>query len=278
MLLGLLALYASPASSLQLMYASSPEVTIARGAGGQVRALCPATHPKIVGGGFEITRSKAVQPPVPYDNFRGFKNWIVSAYNPESFSGPARLQGFAICINIPLDDLRVKYPVKFANVPAATHATFEAVCPDKYKVVAGGYDIDGLVSKKHPFHIMGSFPTTDDGWAAEVFNPPGSPTIEFNVHAVCLREGRYRIVTKVSAAESLPRNSIRFTGVNCPTGFQVIGGGFDITGQQAAYPPYILHSYPTRGWRVAALNAAFNPILTKPANLRAFAVCIDFTP
>jgi hypothetical protein len=204
------------------------------GVGGTVvaKATCPLGY-IVPAGGFHIERTGAVvNRPHVYDthpeNNIIDRDWVSAALNPTTLSARATLQSFIVCLRRPTSGTLRNYLnayKKSIDVPPASLATQVARCPAGFKVIGGGFDVDGSTLFNRPLTVVGSFPTTNNGWAARVFNPPGSPAISLEVWAMCLVDDFHEI-TYISASTPLPRTSVRTAEAECPAGMRIIGGGF----------------------------------------------------
>lgn len=270
-----------------LVYGHSEYVTIGRKSADGAIATCPAKF-YAVGGGFQLAGTSALAPAHVYNNYEKFvfatpdRNWEASAWNPKTGSKPTRLRAHVACLELGDKPRGLGTGVKVQKVPAATLATVEATCEGNRTVVGGGYQITGAVLYDRPLTVVGSFPTTKDGWAVEVLNPPKAPNISVTVFAICLAVAADRVDYQASAFAPIGRYDVNTASVTCPANSRAVSGGFDITiqgGGVAAYPATLLNSLPLleggrTGWTVKAVNTAPHPILMKKSQLRAFAVCL----
>jgi hypothetical protein len=273
--------YAS-GGDIDVLYRVGPNVGLPRNSAQFAHAQCPEGY-SVIGGGFEIAPSAVLHPPHVYRSspelFEGKVRWKLGAFNPSSGSGPAGIAASVNCLRRGSDLTRVQYLRESGNVPPASRLTIEARCQEGYEVVGGGFELAGSVKPDSPPHMMRSLPTVTNGWAAEVYSPAKAPSaIGFKVTAICLREGDHELRYVVSPNMQLKRNSVRTVKAECPRGFGIVSGGFLFRGEQAVYPPIILNEGPriqgTPRWTAIAVNAAFFPILTKPAVMNTNAVCL----
>jgi hypothetical protein len=154
-------------------------------------------------------------------------------------------------------------------MPNGVQTSGSVVCPVKKGVqtlpLSGGAL---LQTDSVNANINSSYPTTE-GWAVDVNNASGSAS-NFTVYVVCAKKPSGYVV-KSSSAGSNPADTQSISGLGCPSGHVVTGGGALSTSGSTLVN--LNSSFPesTRIWGVTMNNAS-----SSSAGMTVFLVCAKF--
>jgi hypothetical protein len=113
-------------------------------------------------------------------------------------------------------------PSASMNVPIGTTQTLTATCPAGDVVVGGGYQTNDatLVS------VLQSQPSGDGAWEIQVQNANTNSTAPAAVTAVCVAGPLPGYSQQPASTMALPGQQGASVAASCPTGTEVVGGGF----------------------------------------------------
>jgi hypothetical protein len=238
------------------------------------KAVCPASHPLVTGGGVEITGDESglnleVGTTLPSANLVG---WTAVANN--SSGSDASMHVTAICARS-----HVTFRERERTVRASRQGALRVLCPVDTSVIGGGVGITGPshkqeVASTQPFDSSDSGQAPDDGWEGRANNGLHH-AVTMTVAAVCARAGSYRYVQ--SSLISVPDNSQVGTTATCPSGTVVTGGGMNETGQSLGvevgdsfpFDGADADTTPDDGWQANANNDGTG----SAQKMQTFAIC-----
>ncbi len=128
---------------------------------------------------------------------------------------------------------------------------------------AGGFEIKN-VSLPFAAHVYQSAPKfgSDRGWRSNAWNPKAAKgAVRLRSFALCLKRVSDKPTTDIlypTESGALTAATSRTLQATCGKGYQVVGGGFTVTGSVIPNQPLtVLGSFPTvepEGWAVQVLN------------------------
>jgi len=244
--------------------------TAAASSTGEAKATCGSGE-LLVGGGY-VVNSTATTWRIYVDAPLNGKTWLVE---PVNFGTKLSFSAYAICAKSApgkkgLSGYTTKVVQAAVNVPAHQTGQALAACPAGDLLTGGGYDVYNV---GRDWSVYSSAPLNNTTWNVQIDNESPATTT-FDSFAVCLAKKNGKPVkalanSTVSAAATVPGNSVKVADAACGPKKLMTGGGFEIAsiGQnwsiQATAP-----ASPAK-WRVRVAD-----LDSFSRNFDSFAVCL----
>jgi hypothetical protein len=270
--LAVVAVVAPNARASELKYISTTKTvtsTLPTGhRGNPGTATCPAGHPHVTGGGFNLTGDNSdfelsvatMVPAFP----SGASAWLGEANN--TSGSDAQMTTTAICAKGSF-----KYPEASKNISPGGQGTKKVSCPPGTKVTGGGLETapnspraEVVVSR--PFDGPDGNSTPDDGWLGTENNGTHRQG-SMSVQPVCAKSGDYKYVR--SAPKPLPDDTEASARASCPDGTIISGGGVENSGTGVGAGIESTFPSPQRDW----VGRANNDHTGHAETVQAFAIC-----